>query len=76
MKSNYNAALAVISGVYGNGAERRTNLQAAGYDPTAVQTIVNALLRDGYTAPRLLNVTVDLKQYDGITLIFKNKEVM
>lgn len=45
MQSNdlFVAAMAVWSGYYGNGAERREKLTAAGYNPEAVQTIVNML---------------------------------
>lgn len=71
-KSNYAAALDVIAGAYGNGSERVQKLTAAGYDATAVQSIVNALVRDGYKPPRLRTVEIDLAEYDGITLIFKN----
>ena len=35
---------AVIRGDYGNGADRAARLTAAGYDPTAVQTLVNKKL--------------------------------
>ena len=70
--SNYKAALDVMAGAYGNGAERFDRLTAAGYNPSAVQSIVNALVRDGYEPPRLRTVEIDLDQYDGITLIFKN----
>ena len=35
----------VIQGKWGNGAERKKKLTAAGYDYTAVQKKVNALLK-------------------------------
>ena len=70
-KSNYAAALDVMAGAYGNGAERVQKLTAAGYDAAAVQSIVNVLVRDGYTPPRLQTVEIDLAKFDGITLIFK-----
>lgn len=35
----------VIAGEWGNGAERKQKLTAAGYDPAAVQARVNALLK-------------------------------
>ena len=38
-------AKAVIRGDYGNGAERKAKLEAAGYDYNAVQARVNALLK-------------------------------
>lgn len=40
----YAVAKDVIKGLYGNGEIRKVNLKSAGYDPTAVQTIVNAIL--------------------------------
>ena len=45
MKSNYLfvAAMAVWAGYYGNDPERRKKLTADGYNPDAVQTIVNML---------------------------------
>ena len=44
---NMQAAYDVMNGKYGNGAERRTKLQAAGYDYESVQRLVNGLAR-GY----------------------------
>lgn len=38
-------AMEVIRGKYGNGASRIINLEAAGYDYNAVQTLVNQILR-------------------------------
>lgn len=51
MKSNYDLAKEVISGLWGNGVERRERLTSAGYDYTSVQTIVNAIVKDGYYKP-------------------------
>ena len=51
VKSNYDVAREVIDGRYGNGDERIRRLRAAGYDPYAVQSIVNQLLKDGYKDP-------------------------
>lgn len=48
--SNYELALEVISGKWGNGPERKQRLSEAGYDYNAVQSIVNAILSDTYTA--------------------------
>ena len=74
-RRNYKAALDVIAGKYGNNAERYQALSAAGYDYAAVQTLVNAIIYEGFTIPdeeaeNLLTVEVDLSQYDGITLKF------
>ena len=46
--SNYDIALEVLTGKWGNGAERRSKLTAAGYDYQAVQSIVNSLVKDGH----------------------------
>ena len=46
MKSNYEVAQEVLTGVWGNGAERRERLTAAGYHHDSVQSIVNALVAD------------------------------
>ncbi len=38
----------VIAGKYGAGEERKKRLLAAGYDPVAVQALVNQMLHSGY----------------------------
>ena len=43
--TNLKAAYAVIRGDFGNGAERVTALRKAGYDPEAVQGLVNAVIK-------------------------------
>ena len=45
MTANLKAAYACINGNYGNGEARVAALRKAGYDPTAVQNLVNALLK-------------------------------
>lgn len=44
-KSNETIANEVIAGKWGNGTERKSRLQAAGYDYNAIQTIVNRKLK-------------------------------
>ena len=44
-KSNDTIANEVIKGLWGNGTERKSRLQAAGYDYNAIQSIVNAKLK-------------------------------
>ena len=44
-KSNEEIAKEVLKGLWGNGAERKKNLVAAGYDPVAVQKIVKKLCK-------------------------------
>ena len=76
MKSNYEVALEVLEGKYGNGEERKKRLWEAGYSPDAVQSIVNALVKDRQserTQERLMEIEVDLDVYDGITLKFTKK---
>lgn len=55
-KSNEQIADEVIAGKWGNGSDRRNRLSQAGYDPSAVQQIVNAKLgasaRKTYTVKR------------------------
>ena len=44
LQDNVTVAYQVINGDWGNGQERINRLRSAGYDPTAVQQIVNYLL--------------------------------
>jgi hypothetical protein len=53
-KSIKEVANEVICGGWGNGADRKARLQAAGYDPEAVQAMVNELLK-----PKAPTKTVD-----------------
>ena len=55
-KSNEQVADEVIAGQWGNGDDRRNRLSQAGYDPDAVQAIVNAKL--GASAPAQQTYTV------------------
>ena len=76
MKSNYQVALDVMEGKYGNGEERKKKLWAEGYDPTAIQSIVNVLVKDRareQEQEKYLTVEVDLDVYSGINLKFKQK---
>lgn len=43
-KTDYEVALDVINGKYGNGATRKKKLKAEGRDPSVIQKIVNDLL--------------------------------
>lgn len=47
MTRNMKAAYDVLEGKYGNGAERKAKLEAAGYDYETVQRLVNGLTK-GY----------------------------
>lgn len=79
--SNYDIALEVLTGKWGNGAERRSKLTAAGYDYQAVQSIVNSLVKDGAlnkppeqqppepeTHRNLLEIDYDPELNDGIQI--------
>ena len=44
-QSDLQVAYDVIDGRYGNGQDRINRLRAAGYDPSAIQSIVNYLLK-------------------------------
>ena len=60
VKSDIEVAYDVIDGKWGNGQDRINRLRAAGYDPYAIQSIVNYLLKQpqrynipGYRDPYL-----------------------
>lgn len=44
-KSNEEIAKEVIAGKWGNGADRKAKLKAAGYDPDVIQKLVNQMLK-------------------------------
>lgn len=78
MKTNLEIAKEVISGLWGNGDARARNLAAEGYDYTAIQHIVNRLIKGEKVDDELqvdytdfLEVEVDLSKVKGIKLIFK-----
>lgn len=75
MKTNQQIAIEVIAGKWDSGYSRVNKLRAAGYDPDAVQSIVNALMSGQDFAPptqeRILVVEFDSKKYDGIKVVFK-----
>ncbi|MDE5884499.1 MAG: hypothetical protein K2H29_05405 [Oscillospiraceae bacterium] len=60
----------VITGMWGDGSERKEKLICAGYDYNAVQTEVNKILnQESYTATELgkyFSISVDGKTYSGI----------
>ena len=53
--SNMRAAFAVMRGDYGNGAERMTRLEIAGYNPNVVQGLVNDYLKYGSVAQDVID---------------------
>lgn len=79
--TNYQIALEVVQGKWGNDVDRKNRITNAGYDYYAVQSIVNAILSDGYEPTdedlgntisveenRTLTVEVDLTKYDKLVL--------
>ncbi len=79
LKSDYQIAIEVLSGKWGNGDDRKQRLHAAGYDYEAVQKIVNELVVSGYVPgsgelaqpepePELLSVDFDTQKYKGIEI--------
>ena len=76
VKTNYDAACEVLEGKYGNGMERKERLEADGFSYDAVQSIVNCLVKDRNrdaaqgNFDKFLEVTVNLNEYNGITLKF------
>ena len=76
MKTNQEIAQEILAGKWGNGAERRERLIAAGYNYNDVQSIVNAMVY-GDPLPvqaeepkqplrKTMNIEYDPEQYDGI----------
>lgn len=57
-KSNDQIANEVLAGQWGNGDERRSRLQGAGYDYGAIQAIVNARVGLSPSAPRKSNEVI------------------
>lgn len=72
--TNQKIAAEVLMGKWGNGAERRQRLTAAGYNYSAIQSIVNAMLSDKAPAvtedqqalENVLKIEYDPKKYQGI----------
>lgn len=79
MLTNQELALEILAGKWGNGTERREKVTAAGYDYMTVQSIVNALVKDGYlnkpekepeqsTSRKLLEIDYDPQTCEGIQI--------
>lgn len=50
----------VVAGKWGNGADRKRRLRAAGYDPDEVQTVVNSLLRPASTRKSISQIAQEV----------------
>ena len=78
-KTNYDIACEVLDGLWGNGPTRKERIEAAGYSYSAVQSIVNCLVKDRNREAargnfgKFMDIEVDLDYYDGINLKFKKK---
>jgi hypothetical protein len=78
MKTNQEIAQEILAGKWGNGAERRERLTAAGYNYNDVQSIVNAMVygdplpvqasEPEPPARKTMSVEYDPEQYDGIEI--------
>jgi GH25 family lysozyme M1 (1,4-beta-N-acetylmuramidase) len=68
--SNEEIADQVIDGAWGIGAIRKTRLKNAGYDPAAIQAIVNAKL-DGKRVAKTAAVWYTVKRGDNLSAIAK-----
>ena len=66
MTRNMSAAYDVLNGKYGNGAERKAKLTAAGYDYETVQRLVNGLVK-GYD--KVARDVINGKYGNGITRV-------
>lgn len=66
-KTNEEIANEVINGLWGNGDDRKKNLEAAGYDYTEIQKLVNALVKpkaEYYTVKRGDTLSGIAKKYN------------
>lgn len=82
MKTNQQIAAEVLMGQWGNGEERKRRLREAGYDPGAVQSIVNALVAGDielqteqesgikFTGTETLSIEIDVTKYNALTITF------
>lgn len=76
-KTNQQIAIEVIAGKWGNGADRRARLEAAGYSYDGIQSIVNALMSGEpvdeshdiqITGTKTLAIEFDIREYNGIEI--------
>ena len=65
-KSNEEIAQEVINGAWGNGADRKTRLQNAGYDYNAIQDIVNKKLGVSSASNKKSNETIANEVIKGL----------
>ena len=82
MKTNQQIAAEVLMGQWGNGEERKSRLRKAGYDPSAVQSIVNALVAGDtglqteqesgikFTGTETLKIEIDVTKYNALAITF------
>lgn len=78
MKRNEVVAVEVLMGKWGNGNQRTRALESCGYDPKAIQSIVNSLIDGSFfddennnaNKNETIEIEVDLNKYDGVCLTF------
>ena len=82
MKTNQQIAVEVLMGKWGNGEERKRRLWDAGYTPSAIQSIVNALVEGNTELPQTetdevkitgtetMKIDIDLTKYNSLELTF------
>ena len=82
MKTNQQIAAEVLMGKWGNGEDRKNRLRKAGYNPSAVQSIVNALVEGdaipcqdketaiNITGTETLKIEIDLSKYCSLEITF------
>lgn len=64
-KSNETIANEVIAGAWGNGDDRKNRLKAAGYDPAAIQAIVNQKVSQPAPTPKPSNDVIAQQVING-----------
>lgn len=74
-KTNEEIANEVINGLWGNGYDRKKNLEAAGYDYTEIQRLVNELVKpkaEYYTVKRGDTLSGIAKKYNTTVAYLQN----
>lgn len=74
-KTNEEIANEVINGLWGNGDDRKKNLEAAGYDYAEIQKLVNALVKpkaEYYTVKRGDTLSGIAKKYNTTVAYLQN----
>ena len=70
-KSNAEIADEVIAGKWGNGDDRKAKLKAAGYDPDAIQALVNSKLKGGSSGSTSASKPSPGASFDVVTATYR-----